>query len=193
MRFSVTALVVSLSFISSAFATNPNQYRANYWRLAFNDKPTMPENPLIFVQAHVGEITTGRDAQGQPKWDQNSELVELKHIASYWTANYAIEHNQSPYMSGAFNGAVVQFHYFTQGEENQIDPAHPYSGGHWTNPVVYGDPTFPGQNEVQMIRQVLTATSWDQYTSMKTTAQSLQANFDPFQTSVVAVKYDFAD
>lgn len=192
MRILVAAQIAALALTSSAFATHANQNRANFWQLNFQaNYGGNASLPVAFVQAHVGEADYGQDSQGQPNWDSNQALVDLKSQNGHFYASFVIEHHDDPEMFGGARGPVVQYHYFLKGEESQIDSQHPFSGGHWTAPVIYVEPSDQ-VNSSYMVRNVLTANDDDQYEQLKTQVKAGLAQ-DASETSVVEVRYDFAD
>ena len=177
---------------SQAFATNPNSDRANFWQLHFDaNYGGNASMPVVFVQAHVGEVTYANDSQGNPKWDANSALVQLNSIGDHFYASYEIEHTASPYMTGGYKAPVVQYHYFLQGEEAQIDPSNGYAGGHWTAPVIYADLTA-SQTGAFVIAKVVATENPADYARAKAQAAAALAT-DAQETSVVEVKLDYAD
>jgi hypothetical protein len=184
--------MLSVIVASQAFATNPNSFRANFWQLHFDSNyGGDPTKPVVYVQAHVGEVTYRNDSQGNPTWDSNSALVQLNSVGDHFYASYQIEHNTGPYMTGGYKAPVVQYHYFLQGEEAQIDPNNGYSGGHWTAPVIYADRTANQTGEF-VIANVVNTNDPNAFAQAEAQAAAALAT-DAQATSVVEVKCDFAD
>jgi len=120
-------------------------------------------------------------------------LVDLKRVGDHFYATAIIQHNDSPYNTGGYRGAYVQYHYFLVGEESQIDSSHPYANGHWTDPVVYGDPNSWRQDAGPFkIKLALRANGNDQYLQYQTQLTNALAK-DADETSVSEIQWDFAD
>jgi len=181
MRIFSAVLFCLVATVPLAFASHAHESVSNFWQLHFSEfYGGNPDLPVVYVQAHVGEATALKDAQGRPVWDPMFGLVTLQNRGDHFYANDVIEHDGSPQENGGYIGAVVQYHYFLKGEESQIDSAHPFSGGHWTAPVIYAN------------TKLLIAPTGPEYDVMRANAASALAQ-DANATSVAEVRYSFAD